>query len=177
MELVIETGFAMPKSARKSSSKESAMAKLFKQLRPTIDALQPEQSVVFDQNNPTKMRRELIWALNKYGLKTGKRFAIVATEPTLAADAVMEGDVIVKPAITAKPGTLRVGCLQVGLAPEQWEAGESQKEKFEELFADAAIAAPITEQATEGNAPTDGLRTEQVDAPEGNVIVPETEAE
>jgi hypothetical protein len=168
MELVIETGFAMPKSSRKSSAKESAMAKLFKELRPTIDQMEPGQSVAFEQNNPTKMRRELIWALNKYGLKTGKRFAIIATEPTEAIPATDTTE-----AIPAKVGTLRVGCLQVGLAPEQWEAGESQKEKFEELFADAAIAAPITEQATAGNAPTDGLPTEQITAPEGEVIVPE----
>lgn len=141
MEFTIETGIAMPKSVRKSSSKEAKWAKLFTEIRPTVDAMQPNESFAFTDNAPTKTRRDLIWALNKYGLHTGKRFGVLATEPIPAE--IAEDGTITVPAIV---GNVRVFCLEIGLAPEAYEAG-NYAEKFTELFADTAeVVVPETEK-------------------------------
>jgi hypothetical protein len=141
MELTIETGIAMPKNVRKNNGKESKWVKLFNGIRPTLDTMEPNQSFAFNDSAPIKTRRDLIWVLNKYGLKTGKRFGVIATEPKPAE--IAEDGTITVPAII---GSVRVFCLQVGLEPEAYEAGQYE-EKFTELFADAAeVVVPETKE-------------------------------
>jgi hypothetical protein len=132
MELVIETGIAMPKNVRKANGKEAEWVKLFKEIRPTVDIMQPNESTAFNCNKPLKVKRDLTWVLNKYGLHTGKRFVIVATEPKAA---VMNADGTIAEA--AISGNVRIFCDSVGLETETYEAG-NYAEKFTELFAEVA---------------------------------------
>lgn len=149
MELTIETGIAMPKNARKNSSKEASWVKSFKAVKETVDIMQPNQSFAFNTAKPARDRRDLVWILNKYGLQVGKRFAIVATEPAPeipameAVEAVIdaEGNIVTPAmpateAVPAVPGNVRVFCVESGLPSEAYEAGESYTETLAELFAE-----------------------------------------
>ena len=123
MEFTIETGIPMPKNAR-TSTKEATWVKSFKQIRSTVDILQPGQSFAFNTAKAARVKRDLTWILNKYGLHTGKRFAIVATEEIPGtADA---------PAI---PGNVRIFCTDAQLDPEQYEAG-NYADRVAALFAE-----------------------------------------
>ena len=130
MEFTIETGIAMPKSVR-TNTKDATWVKAFKQVRTTVDILQPGQSFAFNTAKAARVKRDLTWILNKYGLHIGKRFVIVATEEVPGtADA------------PATPGNVRIFCTDAELPEEAYEAG-NYAERVGKLFAEGEVAQVI----------------------------------
>lgn len=120
MELTIETGFAMPVTVKNTT--EAYFVSLFKAMRNTLDAMKMDQSVEIPLQGRKieKVRRDMIWIINKYGLTCGKRFVVG-----------------IVPAADTKAEHLRCWCTGEGNTPEAFKAGDQYKEVLEAAFKSA----------------------------------------
>lgn len=78
MELLIETGIALPVSTRSgANSVRPFIATFTNTIKPVLAKMEiANSSFLYPTANPKRDRRDFLWLLNKYGQQVGKRFTI-----------------------------------------------------------------------------------------------------